>query len=121
MTVVKERHGMVRKYDLLHLEVPTIYFLPLTWTLVHPITPESPLHDKTPEDLAKLQAEVLVLIKGFDEAFRQIVHARYSYRHDEFVWGAAFVPAFHISHRGDMVLDLSRISATEPHDFTGPV
>jgi len=113
MTVVKERHGLVRKYDLLSLEVPSVYFLPLTWTLVHPIGPGSPLHGKTAEDLARLQAEVLVLVKGYDDSFRQVVYARRSYRHDEFIWGARFVPAFHITEGGDMVLDLSRVNALE--------
>jgi inward rectifier potassium channel len=113
MTVVFDEGRPVRKYDLLPLEVPTVYFLPLTWTLVHPIAPRSPLHGKTPEQLAGLQAEVLVLIKGFDDRFQQTVYARYSYRHDEIVWGKRFTPAFHISPEGDMVLDLRRIHETQ--------
>jgi len=82
MTVVDSAKGQTRKYDVLDLEVPAVHFLPLTWTVVHRIDDSSPLHGKTAEDLARLQAEVLVLIKGFDDRFQQIVHARYSYRHD---------------------------------------
>jgi inward rectifier potassium channel len=113
MTVVMRGRTPVRKYDLLNLELPSVYFMPLTWTLVHPLNPSSPLHGKTREELAALQAEVLVLIKGYDDTFRQTVHARYSYRHDEFVWGRRFSPAFQIDDRGTMVVDLLRINALE--------
>ncbi len=54
-----------------------------------------------------------LLIKGFDDTFRQTVHARFSYRHDELAWGRRFTPAFHVDEGGDMVLDLLKISAME--------
>jgi len=113
MTVVLQGGKPTRKYDLLDLELPSVYFLPLTWTIVHPIKPGSPLFGKTPEDLAAVQAEVLVLIKGYDDTFRQTVHARFSYRHNEVVWGRRFAPAFHIDDGGDMVVDLLKINAME--------
>jgi inward rectifier potassium channel len=113
MTVAMQDGKTVRKYDVLELEVPSVYFLPLTWTIVHRINPGTPLFEKTAEELAALQAEVLVLIKGYDDTFRQTVHARYSYRHNELVWGKRFVPAFHIDDRGDMIVDLLQISAVE--------
>jgi len=114
MTVVGTGRNRTRKYDVLDLEVPTVHFLPLSWTVVHPLTATSPLHGKNAEELAALQAEVLVLIKGFDDRFQQTVHARYSYRHDEIVRGMRFAPAFHVSGSGDMVLDLQKISDTTP-------
>jgi inward rectifier potassium channel len=113
MTVIMQGGKPTRKYDLLDLDVPSVYFLPLTWTIVHPIKPGSPLYGKTPEDLASVQAEVLVLIKGYDDTFRQTVHARYSYRHSEFVWGRRFAPAFHVDEAGDMVVDLLKINDME--------
>jgi len=113
MTVVIQGDKPTRKYDVLELEVPSVYFLPLTWTIVHVIKPGSPLFGKTAEDLAAVQGEVLVLIKGYDDTFRQTVHARYSYRHNEIAWGRRFTPAFHIDDRGDMVVDLLKISAMD--------
>jgi inward rectifier potassium channel len=112
MTVVGTSSHRTRKYDVLDLEIPAVQFLPLTWTIVHPLTESSPLHAKTAEQLATLQAEILVLIKGFDDTFQQVVHARYSYRHDEIERGVRFVPAFHIGNAGEMVLDLDKISTT---------
>jgi inward rectifier potassium channel len=109
MTVQSADGQPKRDYIDLPLERPKVYFLPLTWTIVHPIDSESPLYGKTPQDLARLEAEFLVLIKGFDNTFSQIVNARYSYRHDEMIWGARFVPAFHVDPKGDLVLEIDRI------------
>jgi inward rectifier potassium channel len=109
MTVDETSNGLKRDYTVLRLERSGIYFFPLTWTIVHPIDRRSPLWEKTAEDLERLQAEVLILIKGFDETFSQTVHARYSYRYDEVVWGATFAPAFHVSDEGDLVLEVDRV------------
>ena len=84
-------------------------FLPLTWTVVHPIDSESPLFDKTAADLERTQAEFLILIKAWDETFSQTVHARYSYTHDEIVWGGRFAHAFRIDESGDMVVQVDRV------------
>jgi len=78
MTVEGPPGAMTRKFETLKLERDGIYFLALTWTVVHPIDESSPLYGKTPEDLARLQAEFLILVKGFDDTFSQTVHARYS-------------------------------------------
>jgi inward rectifier potassium channel len=81
----------------------------LNWTIVHPIEESSPLYGKTADELAALQAEVLILIKGFDDTFSQTVNARYSYRFDEIVWDAKFSPAFHIDEQGRMILDVNDV------------
>jgi inward rectifier potassium channel len=100
-----------RTYQMLKLERHSVYFFPLTWTVVHPITEDSPLHGKTFEDLEKLQAEVLILVKGYDDTFSQTVHARYSYRYDEIEWRARFAPAFYVDEAGDLVLEVNRVGA----------
>ena len=113
MMVDKTSVPPIRKYSQLTLERRSVYFFPLPWTIVHPIDPSSPLYGKTAEDLARVHAEILVLIKGFDETFRQTVHARYSYRYDELIWGARFVPAFSVDTEGDVILHLDDINKME--------
>src|SRR5579864_1693050 len=98
-----------RQFKILTLERTNVYFFPLTWTIVHPIDELSPLFGKTAAELELLQAEVLILIKGFDDTFSQMVNARYSYRFDEMVWNAKFSPAFHIDDGGNMVLDVDAV------------
>ena len=102
-----------REYHILNLERPSIYFLPLTWTVVHPIDEKSPLFGKTLTDLANSQAEILILIKAFDDTFGQYVHSRYSYRFDEILWGAKFLPAFSVTADGDMALELNKLNDVE--------
>ena len=118
MTVEKSGEGLRRKYTPLELERSKVVFLPLAWTIVHPIDDASPLKGKTGDEMAQAKAEFLVLIKAFDDTFFQTVHVRYSYRYDEVVWGARFVPTFEVDADGHMVLDLARLSecqrATEP-------
>lgn len=114
MTVESSDRGLVRKYKTLALERRSVQFLPLTWTVVHPIDAASPLWGQTAEHLAREQAEFLILIKAFDDTFFQTVHVRHSYRHEEVVWGARFVPAFEVDAQGEMVLDLGRLSEIAP-------
>ncbi|MBZ5592150.1 MAG: hypothetical protein LAP39_07935 [Acidobacteriia bacterium] len=111
MTAVGPPGQLRREFTPLKLERRMVYFLPLTWTLVHPIDAQSPLYGKTPEDLERLQAEILILIKGFDDTFSQTVHSRYSYRYDEIVWGARFAPAFTIDPEGDILLEVNQVGA----------
>ena len=96
MTVVNMGTTPERNFEILTLERDSVLLFPLTWTIVHPIDESSPLFGKTAADLEALQAEVIVLMKGYDDTFSQIVHSRYSYRDDEIVWGAKFLPAFHV-------------------------
>jgi len=110
MTVESVEGRLERKYLRLPLEREGVLFLPLTWTIVHAIDQDSPLFGKTAVDLERLQAEVLILIKGVDDTFSQTVHARYSYRYDEIVWGARYSQAFEIDDHGDLRLEVDRVS-----------
>jgi inward rectifier potassium channel len=109
MTVETDNGEHRRSYHMLRLEREQVLFLPLTWTIVHPIDAESPLWGKSAEDLERLQAEVLILIKAYDDTFSQTVLAQHSYRHDEIVWGNRFAPAFFVDGEGDLVLELRKV------------
>jgi inward rectifier potassium channel len=114
MTVEGAGSQPKRTYNLLRLERETVLFLPLTWSVVHPIDPDSPLWEKTPEDLRRMQAEVLILIKAYDDTFSQTVLARHSYRHEEILWGRRFAPAFFVDEEGDLVLEMPKVGAVHP-------
>ena len=112
MTVERGEAGSSqRRYRQLNLERSSVYFFPLTWTIVHPLDEASPVYEWTPNEYERTQAEFLVLIKGFDETFSQTVHARYSYRYDELLWDARFRPAFHVDDVGDLVLHVDEVGA----------
>jgi inward rectifier potassium channel len=109
MTVESSNGDKKRTFRNLPLEREGINFLALTWTVVHPIDEASPLHGKTAQDLASLQAEFVIVIRGFDDTFSQTVNARYSYRYDEIAWQAKFEPAFEFDAGGNMVLNVDRV------------
>lgn len=110
LMTVEQRDGRpLRKYRQLKLERDSVLFLALTWTIVHPIDAESPLYGMTAKDLKDLQAEFLILLKAYDDTFSQTVFARYSYRHDEVLWGKRFAPAFSVDSEGDMIIELHRL------------
>lgn len=111
MTVDRSDGGFRREYTLLNLERPRVLFLPLTWTIVHPIDENSPLRGKSAADLEALQTELMILVKAWDETFGQTVHQRYSYRYDEIVWNARFTPAFRVGEGGDLILDVGDVGA----------
>jgi inward rectifier potassium channel len=113
MTVEQDSQGKLRRnFVELKLERKKVFFLALTWTVVHPMDESSPLWGKTAADLERLQAEVLILIRGYDDSFTQVVNTRYSYRWEEIEWLARFTPAFDVAPEGHIVLDLARIGAT---------
>jgi inward rectifier potassium channel len=114
MMVEGEPGKLKRNFQTLPLERDTVDFLALTWTIVHPIDEASPLFGKTKEDLEQKQAEIIILIKGFDETFSQGVRARYSYRFDEIAWYAKFTPAFDFDGSGNMVLNINKVGSYTP-------
>lgn len=117
LSITKEENGQVRRmFYNLELETKNILFLPLNWTLVHIIDEKSPLHELTKEDFEKGTAEFMILIKGFDDTFSQVVHSRYSYTADEMIWGAKFVKPFYVNEEGETVLDSELI---DKYELTG--
>ncbi|WP_347157420.1 ion channel [Pontibacter chitinilyticus] len=113
MLILHDTHTFNRRYYNLKLERSSIYLFPLNWTIVHPIDEDSPLYNTTPEGLAAQEAEVLIMIKGFDETFAQQVRSRFSYRFDEVEWNVRFRPAYQTDPEGEVILDLERLHETE--------
>ena len=109
----KSDNRFTRKYYPLKLEIKFIYFFPLPWTIVHLIDEDSPLYDKTAKDLEELEAELLIMVKGFDDSFSQHVITRSSYKHDEIDWGVKFVRAYSTDETGETIVDLEKVSETE--------
>lgn len=103
-----------RKYYSLPLETDFIHFFPLNWTLVHKIDEDSPLDGVTEQDLIERDAEILILLKGFDDTFGQTVHSRYSYRYDEIVFNARFVKAYDTNDQGHTIMNIQDIHKHEP-------
>ncbi|HUS02582.1 MAG TPA: ion channel [Chitinophagaceae bacterium] len=117
--VVEENGKMVNKFFPLTLEFNSVTALTLSWTVVHPITPESPLYNFTKEDFSSNRGEVLIFIKAFDDMFSNIVVARTSYIFSEIVFGAKFRPMYKSSEDNQKtILHLDKINSFDPADIS---
>lgn len=91
---IEEEGKMVNKFYTLDLELQKVGSLTLSWTLVHPITQDSPLYQMNENDIKNTLGEIIVFIKVFDDMYSTTVVKRASYTFDEIVYGAKFLPMF---------------------------
>ncbi len=87
---IEENGVLINKFYILDLEIERVNSLTLSWTLVHPITENSPLFGFKANDFATMRGEILVIIKTFDDMFSTTVATRTSYVFEELVYGAKF-------------------------------
>lgn len=99
-----------RRYRQLDLEIDFINLFPLPWTIVHPLSEDSPLYGKGVVDLSNEKAEFIIILKGYDDTFNQYVHQIHSYKFDEIVFDADFLPMFDATLEKSPVVYMDRIS-----------
>jgi inward rectifier potassium channel len=98
-----------RNFHQLALERSSVEFFTLHWTVVHPITAESPLAGITPEALHEAGAEFLILVDAHEETFSTRVTARASYTWDEVTWDAKFASIFTTAADDVIAIDVERL------------
>ncbi len=115
LALITEEDGKtVNRFFNLDLELRSINALTLSWTIVHPITDESPLYNFTEEDFKNAKGEIIVFVKAFDDMFSNTVIARTSYTLDEVRYGVKFVPMFHRDNeKNTTILDLNKLNLFE--------
>jgi len=116
LVIMTEENGKItNQFFTLSLELPSINALTLSWTVVHPITQESPLYNFTKEDFSSSKGEIIVFVKAFDDKFSNTVIARTSYTFQEIIYGSKYLPMFYRDNEKDTtILDLDKLSITEP-------
>jgi inward rectifier potassium channel len=102
-----------RDFLELALERTTVEFFTLHWTVVHPITADSPLAGVTPEQLAASEAEFVISLSAHEETFSTRVTRRASYTWDEVRWDAKFSNIYAAAPAGIIAIDVDRLSRTE--------
>jgi hypothetical protein len=111
---IEENGVMTNNFYSLELELDRINALTLSWTLVHPITENSPLYNFTEADFKNTHGEILVFIKTFDDMFSNTVAIRTSYTFNEVVYGAKFEPMYARStDNSKTILNLDKLDAFE--------
>lgn len=111
-----EKHGagMKRHYANLKLERSKVFLFPLNWTIVHPITKESPLFSKTLAEIADMHGEFMIMLKGFDESYNQLIHTNTSYIAKDMETAVKFHPMYTSSADSPTVLHLDCIDKLLP-------
>jgi inward rectifier potassium channel len=99
-----------RDFHFLDLERSKINFLPLTWTLVHPIDDKSQLYEVTQDEFNQRDGEFIILIKSITDTYFHTVYSRMSYKASEIAWNAKFVPMKQMPHKdGSISINLNDI------------
>jgi inward rectifier potassium channel len=112
-----EGEEMRRFYDLkLQRDRNSIFIY--SWTAIHPITEESPINGVTKEAMEAARAEIIVSVTGLDETFAQTVHARYSYRARDLLWGRRFVDILERGPDGVLSIDYTHFDDVIPSTDT---
>lgn len=97
------------QYERLDLEYGKVMFLPLSWTVVHFITPQSPLYGLGLEALQEREAELMIMVTAFDETFQREVHVVHSYYASDFLLDKSFQRPYFVDDEGGYVLDLNKM------------
>jgi inward rectifier potassium channel len=99
-----------RDFHFLDLERSKINFLPLTWTLVHPIDDKSQLYEVTQDEFNQRDGEFIILIKSITDTYFHTVYSRMSYKASEIAWNAKFVPMKQMPNKdGSISINLNDI------------
>lgn len=109
------REGIVmRRFCELKLVRPRSSLFALSWTVMHRIDEQSPFYGQTPESLAAMQAELIVLLSGTDETLAATIFARHSYKLHEILWRHRLVDILSLNPKGRRVVDLTRFHQAVP-------
>ncbi len=112
---VLENETPIYKYFSLDLERTRVETMPMSWTVVHPITETSPFYGFTEEDMKNADVELYVMLRGFDDVFSNYVQQRTSYTYQEIIFNRKFVPMYRESEDGQKtILELHKINIHKP-------
>ncbi|MHA6204732.1 ion channel [Dyella soli] len=88
----------------------------LSWSVMHVIDESSPLHGLTREELASLEAVLMLSITGIDETTSQSILARQQWRHQDWRWNHRYVDLVQDDGTGVSHIDYSVFHDVLPVD-----
>ena len=104
----------LRRFLDLRLQRDRNILFALSWTAVHEISPESPLHDFDLARMKQVQMQIVCSLVGIDETFAQQVHSRHAYLPDDLVHNQRFADIVGINPDGSRYIDYSRFNDLVP-------
>src|SRR5450432_2061750 len=98
--LVEENGKSAYKFYDLDLERSHVESLPMNWTVVHPVSSESPFFEYSLEDMKKADLEIYVSVRAFDDVYSNVVQQRTSYTYEEILFDRKFVQMYRESNDG---------------------
>ncbi|MBS1652431.1 MAG: hypothetical protein JSU07_10510 [Bacteroidetes bacterium] len=102
-----------RLFLQLPLEIDKIGFMPLSWTIVHPINEDSPIYNFTKQDFINAEAEFIIMFKAINDTYSQNVYSRTSYKANEIIMNAKFKPLKRTQRGNKITIDLRKLNEIE--------
>lgn len=103
----------MRRFVDLKLERDMSPVFALTWTIMHRIDEDSPLHDWVEHQSQMGNAEIVVVLAGTDAASGQAIHGRYAYRAEDIRWDKRFADILSTDPDGVRTIDYERFHTVE--------
>lgn len=113
-TEVTAEGERVRRFHDLPLARDRNAAFTLSWTVIHPITPASPLHGLSRDALLADGTLLIVTVLGLDDISGQTVHARHVYFPEDLRWGERFVDIMKDFPDGRRQIDFTHFHDTQP-------
>lgn len=113
--VTQEGERMRRFYSL-RLERDHTPIFAMSWTAIHPLDEDSPLHGLAPETLSEKMQTIVVIFTGIDDLFAQSVHARHSYFAADIHFDHRFVDMLETTPDGSLIVHHENLHLIEPID-----
>ena len=111
---VNYKDSTIRKeYTELSLERQRIPFLPITWTIVHPIDEKSPLLNVNESNVHEKEFDIMVTLMGLDRVTGQNVFSAHTYTDLDVVWDARFKACSEVDDDGVTLVYLNKIGDFE--------
>jgi inward rectifier potassium channel len=104
----------MRRFEELKLVRASTPLFSLSWTIMHKIDETSPLYGVTIDTLYDYEMDIIVLLRGTDETFAQVIYARHAFEADDILFDRRFVDVLHVGETGRMEVDLHHFHDTEP-------
>ena len=98
----------------LRLERAHLPAFPLTWTLMHVLDEQSPLHGYDSARMIAARVRLFVTLEARDPTLAAVVHDIRNYAAEDIRFGMRYVDALTMAEDGTPVTDLTKIGALEP-------
>lgn len=114
LSITSSEGKRFRRAQELRLERAHLPAFPLTWTLMHVLDEQSPLHGYDAAQAITARAQLFVTLEARDPTLAASVHDIRNYAPEDIRFGMRYADAVVIAEDGTPLADLTKIGALEP-------